>query len=274
MEYAANDFEIALLAKGLGKTAEYEKYLQRSGNWENLWDKSFADGGFTGFIRPKYRDGTWLSPFTATEGCSWGGKTFYEGNSWTYSNFVPQNVERLIEITGGPDKFVARLDAFFTRPDGFDVGNEPGFLSPYLYIWAGRYDRTAMRVRQIIAANFHSGRTGLPGNDDSGAMSSLYAFTQIGLFPNAGQDIYLIGSPAIPLTTLHLAGGSDFVIQADNASATSTYVTGAVLNGKPLDRAWLRHSEIIDGGRLVLTMESTPGTWPTGEPPPSTPPTR
>ena len=150
------------------------------------------------------------------------------------------------------------------------MGNEPGFLSPYLYIWAGRYDRTALRVRQIIAANFHPGRSGLPGNDDSGAMSSLYAFTQIGLFPNAGQDIYLIASPAIPQTTLHLAGGKDFVIQADNTSSTNIYVTAAVLNGKPLNRAWLRHSEIIGGGRLVLTMQNAPGTWPTGDPPPST----
>ena len=273
MEYATNDFEIALLAKGLGKNADYEKYLKRSGNWENLWDKEFADGGFQGFIRPKHRDGSWLSPFTATEGCSWGGKTFYEGNSWTYSNFVPQNVARLIELTGGSEKFVTRLDAFFTQAQGFDVGNEPGFLSPYLYIWAGRYDRTALRVRQIIAANFHPGRGGLPGNDDSGAMSSLYAFTQIGLFPNAGQDIYLIASPAIPQTTLHLAGGKDFVVQADNTSPTNIYVTAAFLNGRPLNRAWLRHSEIISGGRLVLSMQSAPGTWPTGEPPPSTPAT-
>jgi predicted alpha-1,2-mannosidase len=272
MEYAANDFEIALLAKGLGKNTEYEKYLKRSANWENLWDKDLTDGGFQGFIRPKLRDGSWLSPFTTTEGCSWGGKTFYEGNSWTYSTFVPQNVARLIQLSGGPDKFVARLDAFFTMPQGFDVGNEPGFLSPYLYIWAGRYDRTAMRVRQTIAANFHTGRGGLPGNDDSGAMSSLYAFTQMGLFPNAGQDVYLIGSPAIPQTTLHLAGGKDFVIQADNTSSTNIYVTAAELNGKPLNRAWLRHSEIIDGGRLVLTMKSSPGAWPAGDPPPSTPP--
>jgi predicted alpha-1,2-mannosidase len=273
MEYASNDFEIALLAKGLGRKADYEKYLKRSANWENLWDRDFADGGFEGFIHPRHRDGGWLTPFTATEGCSWGGKTFYEGNSWTYSTFVPQNVARLIQLAGGPEKFVARLDAFFTMPDGFDVGNEPGFLSPYLYIWAGRYDRTSLRVRQIIAANFHSGRSGLPGNDDSGAMSSLYAFTQIGLFPNAGQDIYLIGSPVIPVTTLHLAGGKDFIIQAENTSATNIYVTGAELNGKPLNRAWLRHSEIISGGRLDLKMASVPGAWPTGEPPPSTPPT-
>ncbi|HVJ09051.1 MAG TPA: GH92 family glycosyl hydrolase [Acidisarcina sp.] len=271
MEYAANDYEIALLAKGLGKTTDYAKYLKRSGNWENLWDSHFEDGGFQGFIRPRHRDGSWLTPFTAIEGCSWGGKTFYEGNSWTYSLFVPQNVARLIEKSGGAQRFVNRLDAFFTVPGPYDVGNEPGFLSPYLYIWAGRHDKAAERVREILAVSFHAGRKGLPGNDDSGAMSSWYAFGLIGIFPNAGQDVYLIGSPSLPQTTLHLADDKRFVIETKNVSATNKYVTAAELNGEPLNRAWLRHAEIAGGGRLVLTMSAAPGTWPTGELPPSAP---
>ena len=128
MEYAANDFEIALLARGLGKTADYRKYLIRSGNWKNLWDADFADGGFQGFIRPRHRDGSWLTPFTAMMSGTWNGNTFYEGNSWTYSTFVPQDVASLIEKIGGPQKFVDRLDAFFAVPGRYDVGNEPGFL--------------------------------------------------------------------------------------------------------------------------------------------------
>jgi predicted alpha-1,2-mannosidase len=271
MEYAADDFEIALLAKGLGKTDGYNKYLERSANWKNLWDSDFAEGGFKGFIRPRHRDGSWLTPFTAMDTCSWGGKTFYEGNSWTYSFFVPQDVASLIEKSGGPRKFVDRLDAFFDVPDRYDVGNEPGFLNPYLYIWAGRPDKTASRVREITQKDFHAGPEGLPGNDDSGAMSSWLAFGLIGIFPNAGQDIYLIGSPAYPQTELHLAGGKNFTIEAKNVSAENKYVIAAELNGKPLDRAWLRHREIAAGGRLVLTMAATPGHWAEGNPPPSTP---
>ena len=137
MEYAADDFEIALLAKGLGKTADYNKYLARSANWKNLWDAGFSEGGFQGFIRPRHRDGSWLAPFTAMDSCSWGGNTFYEGNSWTYSTFVPQDVASLIAMSGGPQKFADRLDAFFRVPLRYDVGNEPGFLAPYLYNWAG-----------------------------------------------------------------------------------------------------------------------------------------
>jgi predicted alpha-1,2-mannosidase len=271
MEYAADDFEIALLAKGLGRTEDYKKYLARSGNWKNLWDSDFADGGFQGFIRPRHRDGSWLEPFTAMDFCTWGGKTFYEGNSWTYSTFVPQDVASLIAKSGGPQKFVDRLDAFFSVPFRYDVGNEPGFLAPYLYNWAGRPDKTAEHVRAIIAKSYHAGPNGLPGNDDSGAMSSWYAFGQIGIFPNAGQDIYLIGSPAFAQTTLHLAGGKNFVIEARALSEENIYVAAATLNGKALDRAWLRHKEIAAGGRLVLTMSKTPGHWGEHDLPPSTP---
>jgi putative alpha-1,2-mannosidase len=203
--------------------------------------------------------------------CTWGGQTFYEGNSWTYSTFVPQDVAGMIEKSGGPETFVRRLDAFFDVPGRYDVGNEPGFLAPYLYIWAGRPDKTDARVRQIVAASYHAGPKGLPGNDDSGAMSSWYAFGQIGIFPNAGQDVYLIGSPAYPRTTLHLAGGKDFVIEARNLSPDNVYVTSATLNGQPLDRAWLRHPEIAAGGRLVLTMANAPSQWAQHNPPPSTP---
>jgi len=272
MEYAANDFEIALLAKGLGRTEDYKKYLARSGNWKNLWDADLADGGFQGFIRPRHRDGSWLEPFTTLIGGTWNGNTFYEGNSWTYSTFVPQDVASLIAKIGGPERFVDRLDAFFAVPGRYDVGNEPGFLAPYLYNWAGRPDKTAEHVRATIAKNFHAGQSGLPGNDDSGAMSSWYAFGQMGIFPNAGQDVYLIGSPAYAQTTLYLAEGKSFVIEARNLSPENIYVSSATLNGKPLDRSWLRHREIVSGGRLVLTMSGTPGHWAEHNLPPSTSP--
>jgi putative alpha-1,2-mannosidase len=105
-------------------------------------------------------------------------------------------------------------------------------------------------------------------------MSSWYAFGQMGIFPNAGQDVYLIGSPAYSQTTLHLAGGKDFVIEAREQSAENIYITAAMLNGKPLDRSWLRHREIVAGGQLVLTMSKTPGHWGERNLPPSTAPDR
>lgn len=271
MEYAANDFEVALLAKGLGKTADYEKYLKRSGNWRNLWDASFSEGGFTGFIRSRHQDGSWLTPFTAMDTCSWNGDTFYEGNSWTYSFFAPQDEAAVMKAMGGPDTFVKRLDAFFAVKGRYDVGNEPGFLIPYLYNWAGRPDKTDEHVRAIIAESYHDGKRGLPGNDDSGAMSSWFAFGQLGFFPDAGQDFYLIGSPAYPESTIHLGNGKEFTVEAKGVSAQNIYVTAATLNGKPLDRSWLRHREIMAGGTLVLTMSDKPGQWGETNLPPSTP---
>jgi predicted alpha-1,2-mannosidase len=269
MEYAANDYELALLARGLGREDLYRKYLERSGNWRKLWDQKFSEGGFTSFIRPRHRDGSWLEPFTAMDSGTWGDKTFYEGNSWTYSFFVPQDVAGLIHQMGGPESFVRRLDAFFDVPFRYDVGNEPGFLAPYLYNWAGRPDKTAERLRQIIAKSYHAGPKGLPGNDDSGAMSSWFAFGQMGFYPNAGQDVYLIGSPAYPRTTLHLADGKTFTIEARGLSEKAIYVVAATLNGRPLDRSWFRHSEIVSGGKLVLTMAEQPAHWAERNLPPS-----
>ena len=267
VEYAANDFAVATVAKGLGKTADYEKYLKRSGNWQNLWDSDFEDNGFKGFIRPRHRDGSWLTPFSANESASFYGDTFYEGNTWTYSLYVPQDVSALMDKCGGKDRFVARLDTFFNGE--FDVTNEPGFLTPYLYNWAERPDKAAERVRDILTKDFHPGRGGLPGNDDSGAMSGWYAFNVMGIFPNAGQDVYLIGSPLYRRTVITMDNGRTFTIEADNTSSENKYVVAASLNGKPLNQDWFRHTDISNGGQLVLTMANKPGAWPTGNPPPS-----
>jgi predicted alpha-1,2-mannosidase len=269
MEYAADDFEIALLASALNHPEDHAKYLKRSQNWQGLWDEQAADGGFTGFIWSRHRDGTWKAPFHALEGCTWGGDTFYEGNAWTYSTFVPQDAARLIERSGGNQTFVRRLDAFFAVPGRYDVTNEPGFLSPYLYIWAGRQDRTADQIRAILANSFRAGRQGLPGNDDSGAMSSWYAFGKMGFYPNAGQDVYLIGSPAFPEVSIRLGNGKTFVIEAKNVTVENKYIARAEWNGQPYTKAWFRNEDIMRGGRLVLTMSAQPAAWSTGDLPPS-----
>lgn len=269
MEYAANDYELALLAKGLGHEDEYQRYLRRAGNWQKLWDANYAQEGISGFIRSRNRDGSWKAKFNAVDQGTWGGDDFYEDNSFTYSLDVPQDVQGLIEKCGGKEAFVHRLDAFFHSPHEFDAGNEPGFLTPYLYIWAGRQDKTAAEVRHILAARYRPQPDGLPGNDDAGAISSWYVFGLIGIYPNAGQDVYLIGSPAVAEVTLHLAGGKSFTIEARGTSAANPYIQSAQLNGKPLTRAWLRHAEITAGGRIVFVMGPKPAEWATGAPPPS-----
>ncbi len=269
MEYAADDYGVAVVAAGLGHADDAAKYRSRARNWDKLWDEQATDGGFSGFIWPKDRAGIWKQPFDALATGTWGGDTFYEGNSWTYSTFVPHDVARLITLSGGPAKFVKRLDAFFSVAGRYDVGNEPGFLSPYLYLWAGRQDRTADQLRTIIAASYHAGRSGLPGNDDSGAMSSWFAFGKMGFYPNAGQDVYLIGSPAYPEMTLTLANGKTFTVIARNVSEQNRYIAAASWDGKPWTQSWFRHADLMRGGRLVFTMGSQPTHWESEVLPPS-----
>ena len=269
MEYAANDYAIALFAKGLGKSDDYLKYSKRAANWKNLWDTNAEDHGFSGFIWPRHRFGSWLAHFDPLLGGTWGSDSFYEGNSWTYSTYVPQDVEGLIRACGGAQRFVERMDAFFDLPGRFDVSNEPGFLTPYLYIWAGRPDRTQSRVRKILARDYHSGPRGLPGNDDSGAMSSWYVFGKLGFFPNAAQDVYLIGSPSFRRAALQLANGHTFVIETEGNSPSAPYIASATWNGKLYQRAWFTHEQLMQGGTLHLVMSKTPTRWGAAEPPPS-----
>lgn len=260
LEYAYCDYAVAMVAKHLGKEEAYERYLCRAGNWKNLWCDSIVHNGFRGFIWPREENGCWLneSGFDVLKVGSWTSP-FYESHSWEYSFYVPQDVAGLIEKCGGPKRFVERLDHYFDK-GYYKVSNEPGFLTPCLYIWAGAPHKTAERVRQIMERNYHPSRAGLPGNDDSGAMSSWYVFHSLGIYPNAGQDYYLITAPRYPKVTFETETGT-FTIIARNAGGDNRFVRSARLNGKVLDRAWIRHWEILRGGTLVLEMGDKPSEW-------------
>ena len=269
VEYALNDWCVAQLARHLGKTEEYKTYLARSRNWRMLFDPEFESEGFKGFIRPKHRDGSWLTPFDPKVATGTGGVGFYEDGSWAYSFFVPHDVAAVITAMGGRETFVRRLDHYFATPGRYYTGNEPSFMVPYLYLWAGQHDRTAQQIRATLSGEFNDSRSGLPGNDDSGAMSAWYVEALLGLYPDAGSDVWLIGSPSLPRTTLSLSGGKRFIIEAQGVSPAAKYVIAATLNGKPLRRAWLHQTEITRGGILQLLMSSAPGRWAAGTPPPS-----
>ena len=135
----------------------------------------------------------------------------------------------------------------------YTQGNEPDLLAAYTYIYTGRQDRTAERVRTILAGEYHTGRGGLPGNDDAGTMSSWYVWSAIGLYPLAGQPIYFIGSPIFASSTIHLGSGKTFTVRAINNGAVAKYVQSAELNGKPLHRAWLTHSKSLPGEHSACT---------------------
>jgi predicted alpha-1,2-mannosidase len=268
VEYAYDDFAIAEVACGLNHPAEAKLFANRANNWQNLWDKNLSAEGFKGFLRPRNPDGTWAAPELKVRG-TWPD-FFYEGDLWTYSLYAPQDVRKLIQMAGGDRAFVARLDNIFYRQH-FDVTNEPGFLLPVLYNYAGRPDHTADVITAELEKWFGDQRGGIPGNDDSGAMSSWFLFNSLGFYPNAGQDIYLIGTPSFPEADLQVAPGKTLRIIAKNLDEEhiNRYIQSATLNGQPLDQAWFRHGQIADGGTLIFTMGSAPTDWGRKTPPPS-----
>lgn len=279
VEYSYCDYAIALVAKGLGKEDLYQRYLKQSENWKNLWRGDYEHEGAKGFIMPRDKEGNWLDsiPFghstrmqpkfkytpVTFEGpwyTPWWSMFFYEASSWEYSLSIPHDVPGLIEKCGGAADFEKRLDIFFDK-GFFNVNNEPSFLSPCLYHWLGKPWRSSDRIREIIAKNYNDGPVGLPGNDDSGAMSSWLAFHMIGLYPNAGQDYYLIHTPLLTSTTFHLEGGKEFKVVAEGLSDKNCYIQGVTLNGKDYPYSVLRHKDIMAGGELVLKMGKKPGSW-------------
>ena len=300
VEYAANDWAIAQAALKLGKNNDYKKYAKRAGNWENLW-KPIEFEGARGFIMPRKADGTWdetfhnrswqyyidfapnkigIIPYKQLSGkylnsenftvLSAGGwpDFFYESHSWEYSFYVPHDISRLIEKSGGRQAFVNRLDTFFLKSH-YNIANEPGFLTPYLYIYAGQHYNTVLLIKNLLKKHYSEKADGLPGNDDSGAMSSWYVFGKAGIFPNAGQDVYLIGVPGFKKVTVYLDKKTKLDIVAEGLSPQAVFIKSAQLNGKPWNKAWFKHADIKKGGVLKLIMSDKPSDWGTKDVPPS-----
>ncbi|SFD21299.1 alpha-1,2-mannosidase, putative [Chitinophaga sp. CF118] len=287
LDYAYNDYCIAVVAKGLNKPAIYDRFIKQSGNWQNLWRDDYTDHGAKGFIMPKDASGKWLDSIPYGEAknqhptfvysplsrefpwyvCHWCA-FFYEATSWEYSLSIPHQVPAIIAKSGGADAFRRRLDTLFEKRF-YNVANEPSFLTPCLYHWIGHPDLSSQRIRKIISSNYNTTHIGLPGNDDSGAMSSWLAFHMMGLYPNAGQSYYLLNAPLLQSVTLHQENGKDFRIIAKNLSDTNSYVKSVTLNGKKLEQAWIEHADIVQGGELIFEMDAKPSSWGTTILPPA-----
>jgi putative alpha-1,2-mannosidase len=138
-----------------------------------------------------------------------------------------------------------------------------------MYHWIGKPYLSSDRIRGIIKENFNTSRAGLPGNDDSGAMSSWLAFQMMGLYPNAGQPYYLLNTPLIKETTLQLEEGKSFKISTKNLSDKNKYIKSALLNGKSYNQAWILHEDLVKGGELIFEMDSKPSAWGTTILPPT-----
>ena len=240
MEYANCDYAIATLARGLKEKEIAQKYMERSRNWQNLWNPDVESLGFKGFVWPRYSDGSWWSEndYSVFQGGTWPDFV-YETFSWELSFYVPHDVNALIEKCGGKEQFTRRLDTYFSHEKWdqrwymglFQISNEPGFLTPTLYNYVGRPDKTAEVVRKTLKERYNATKEGIPGNDDSGSMSSWYVFHALGFYPNTGQDLYLISSPTFEEAVIHL------------------------------DACSFKHTDIANGGTLEFVMGSKPSKW-------------
>ncbi len=263
LEYAYNDYCIAVMARILKKTDDEANYLRRAQFYKNLFDRE------TRFMRPK-QNGNWISPFAPSE------VTFHftEGNSWVYSFFVPQDVSGLMRLHGGQAAFADRLEELFTtkesltgreQPDitgligQYAHGNEPSHHIAYLFDYAGRPWRTQFYVRKILDEFYKPEPDGLIGNEDCGQMSAWYILSALGFYQvNPSDPVYALGTPLFSSATIRLENGRAFTIRANGVSSKNLYVQSVKLNGRPHRNSFITHKDIENGGTMEFTMGPTP----------------
>ncbi|MBN2414896.1 GH92 family glycosyl hydrolase [bacterium] len=268
LEYAYDDFTIAQAAKRLGRTDDYKRFIRRAANYRNIFDPE------TGFLRARLSDGSFKDGF---DPMNTHGQGYIEGNAWNYSLYVPHDIAGFMELIGGAGKLVEWLDGLFvmdvadasiagnediTRAGmigNYVHGNEPSHHVPYMYNYAGMPWKTQERVHQIMTGMYKARPDGLCGNDDCGQMSAWYVFSALGFYPVCpGDGVYVIGSPCVERAEIALENGRRFIMKAEYLSGDRIYIQSVTLNGRPLNRSWISHEEVIGGGRLVCIMGDTP----------------
>jgi len=268
LEYAYNDWCIAQMAKQVGNTSTEEKFMKRSEYYNNVYDPKI------GYMRPKLSDGNFRKNFDPMDT---HGQGFIEGNAWNYGLYVPQNIDKMVDMMGGKERFTQHLDSLFTMDidekyiekheditrDGiignYVHGNEPGHHIPYLYNWTGHPEKTQSRVRMIMDTMYGPTVEGLCGNDDAGQMSAWYVFSSLGFYPvTPGSIDYALGSPKVKEAKIHLDNGKILTIKANNQSKENVFVQNVSINGKPLENNLLSHYDIMNGGELVFEMSNQP----------------
>lgn len=263
LEYAYDDWCIAMFAKDLEEDRIYEEFMKRAQSYKNIFDPE------SGFMRAKLNH-TFVEPFAPEE----VNFHFTEANSWQYSFSVPQDVSGWMELLGGKEELDKKLDALFTANsetsgrEQVDItgligqyahGNEPSHHIAYLYNYINKPWKTQEMVRRILKEMYSTNPDGLSGNEDCGQMSSWYVFSALGFYPvTPGSDIYVIGSPIFDNAKFNLENGNSFEIVAKNQSADNKYIQSAKLNSKDLSRSFLHHHEIMNGGKLVFEMGKSP----------------
>jgi predicted alpha-1,2-mannosidase len=229
-------------------------------------------------LRGRHANGEWNSNFSPYE---WGGP-YTEGNAWHYLWSVFHDVEGLIDILGGKQNFIAKMDSVFSVPNTVEVGtygykihemtememanmgqyahgNQPIQHMIYLYNYAGAPWKAQKRVREVMGRLYDSTENGYPGDEDQGQTSSWYVLSALGFYSVCpGTDEYVLGSPVFEKATITLEDGSQFVIEAENNNRNNVYIQSATLNGKEYSKNYIRYQDIINGGKMKFVMDNQP----------------
>jgi predicted alpha-1,2-mannosidase len=244
LEYAFDDYALALMAKALGKQADYQQLIARSKNYKNVFDPA------TGLMCGRHADGTWVTPFYPDK------KTSYitEGTARQYTFYVPQDVPGLAAVMGGKDKLEKALDSLFIKGEYWH-GNEPGHQIPYLYNFTASPWKTQKVVAGIREEEYSDGPGGLSGNDDSGQMSAWYIFSALGFYPvDPVSGKYQLGTPLFKKAVINLYNGKKFVINTVKNSSSSFYIRSVKLNGKIHKAATISYKDLQRGGVMDILL--------------------
>ena len=263
LEYAYDDWCIAMFAKDLGVDSIYNKFIKRAQSYKNIFDTQ------TGYMRAK-RNNMWFSPFDPKE----VNFNYTEANCWQYSFYVPQDVNTFINLMGGDNAFVAKLDQLFsdtsqmTGREQSDLtgsigqyahGNEPSHHIVYLYNYVGQPYKTQKLVRQIMDDLYTDKPDGLCGNEDCGQMSAWYVLSSLGFYPVCpGDDKFIFGSPKVKSADITLESRKHFIIETKNQSKSNIYVSKVTLNDSDYTKSYITYEDILNGGTLVFHMSSIP----------------
>ena len=272
LEYAYDDFCGYQLAKMTGNHFYQEVFAKQMYNYKNVFDTA------TRFMRGRQTNGEWTPDF---DPFSWGGP-YTEGNAWHYNWSVFQDVQGLIDLTGGDKNFTAKIDSVFSQPNTVHVGsygtmihemtemvnanlgqyahgNQPIQHLIYLYSYAGEPWKTQSRIREVMRKLYNATENGYPGDEDQGGMSSWYVLSAMGIYSVCpGTDQYVLGSPVFNKITITMEDGKKFIIEANRNSKQNVYIQSATLNGKAYTHNWITYDDIKNGGTLHFEMSDQP----------------
>jgi putative alpha-1,2-mannosidase len=272
LEMNLNDFCVAQVAKGLGKTDDYKRYMKRSNQWTEIWNANITLREYIEKNEVKNAFGAAKNLKDQVDSTIWdckgwfGSKTskgefsgpgeYHESPLTDYVFFVPHNIPKVIELMGGKEKFCERLDK--TK---IAAWNEPGFLALRAYYYAGRPDKAMPRIRETMKLWTEDGGVKYPGDDDSGAMSTWFIFSAIGFFPNAGTTDYFVNGPLYPEIEIKLGNGKTLKIIGKNASWDNYFVQSFKINEKIVNKTIISHQDIMNGGVFEFVMGNKPSKW-------------